>query len=153
MSARTHVSSVLPSCNMTTVPIRRVTEKERTTEEEKKKKKKKKANNRIGFNSPDRYLNRWSKSVCVCACILSLSLFLFHAYARAIFVFFFYSLRRPESNVCKHTCTPKERKKRRGLRYMSVNITKSKKKPENSISKKTATKHLTMFLLCVETNE
>ncbi len=74
MSARTHVSSVLPSCNMTTVPIRRVTEKERTTEEEKKRKKKEEESQQQNRVQLTGQILEPMKQVCVCVHSFSRSL-------------------------------------------------------------------------------
>jgi len=95
--ARTHVSSVLLSYNMTTVPIRRVNVREREKEganDIDRKEKKKEANNRIGFNSPDRYLNRWSK------CIFAFSLFLSMSYTRTNDICLFFILFDAKRTMC-----------------------------------------------------
>lgn len=115
---------------------------------------------RIGFNSPDRYLNRWNK--CACACIsfarspfpLSLSFSIMHTRTSVIFFLFeivFSSCLGKHRKVCVCVC---EREKFEDFDVRSANITKDWKKPENSISEKnkqqTIWRH---FLLYVETNE
>ena len=106
-----HVSSVLPSCNMTTVPVRRVKERERKRERRREREKEK--TEKGSAHRTDTWTDETSVRV--------------HAFFRS-FSFYFMHTHERELSLLKH--------RNRGVRWISVNITKSKKTQRIQLVKK-----------------